>query len=82
MKKLKRIFCAFFRHSRIQEACFGYFTCGRCGAQLGDSLASIYPEAANVVIIGHNCKRCRENYKKCNWIDKFLVPNPFKKEQP
>ena len=81
MKKLKVIFCAVFRHSLIQHYCFGYFNCARCGAQLGDSLGSVYPQAEKVVIVGHNCKKCRENYKKLSWVDKFLAPNPFKKRR-
>lgn len=79
MQKLIEIFCAIFRHSRIQDECFGYFTCGRCGAQLGDALGGVYPAASKVVVIGHNCKICRKNYKKMTWVDKFLAPNPFKK---
>lgn len=79
MDKLKEIFCAVFRHSRIQDAFMGYYSCGRCGTQLGDSLGSIYPSAQYVVIIGHRCRKCKANYKECNFIDKFLVGNPFSK---
>ena len=32
------------------------------------------------VIIGHDCKTCREHYEKCTWRDKWFVPDPFKKE--
>ncbi len=81
MEKLKAIFCVLFGHSRIQHSCFGYFNCSRCGYQLGDSWGGVYPEAKNVVIVGHNCDTCRENYKKLNWRDKFLTPNPFKGDE-
>ena len=77
MEKLKAVFCALFGHSRIQSGCFGYWYCGRCGQQLGDSLAGAY-SVKDFVIIGHGCDKCRANYKKCTWKDKFLTPNPFK----
>ena len=80
MNKIKRVFCALFRHSEIQDEFFGAFYCGRCGAQVGDQLASIY-NAANIVIIGHKCDKCVENYKKMTFVDKFLVPNPFKENE-
>ena len=79
MKTLKRVFCALFGHSNIQTSFWGYFNCGRCGFQVGDSLASSYPQATKVVIIRHNCQKCRDNYKKLTWKDKILTPNPFKK---
>lgn len=40
-EKARAIFCAAFRHSRISTSFFGYQYCGRCGAQVGDTLASI-----------------------------------------
>ena len=73
------IVCALVGHSLIQEHCFGYFDCGRCGQRLGDSLGSIYLTAEKTVLIGHNCKTCRSNYKKLSWRDKIYCPNPFKK---
>lgn len=76
----KEAACVLIGHSKIQTACFGYFNCGRCGDQLGDSLGSSYSGATTAVIIGHNCKTCRANYKKCTWVDTYLVPDPFKKQ--
>jgi len=70
----KSIVCSLIGHSKIQSACFGYFSCGRCGDQVGDSLASIY-DASNVVIIGHNCEKYRENFQKLTWRDKFMAPD-------
>ena len=75
----KQIICSLIGCSRISTTCFGYRNCGRCGSQLGDSLGSIDYGKKEAVIIGHNCKICRENYKKCSWKDKYLVENPFKK---
>jgi len=78
----KKIFCARHGHSQIQTFCFNYFYCARCGVLVGDTLASTYPNATNVVIVGHNCKTCRKNYKKLTANDKKYTPNPFKKKQP
>jgi hypothetical protein len=75
------VVCALIGHSRIQTTFFGYFYCGRCEAQLGDSLGSIYPDAEKVVLVGHNCKTCRANYKNMTWRDKLYAPDPFKKEK-
>lgn len=77
-EKIKAIFCVLFGHSKIQTTFFGYFYCGRCGVQVGDSLGGYYVPK-EVVIVGHNCKKCRANYKKCTWKDKFMVKNPFVK---
>lgn len=79
-EKLRAVTCALLGHSMIQDFCFGYFTCARCDAQLGDSLGGVYPQAKTVVIVGHDCKVCRKNYKKLTWKDKLLAPNPFQKE--
>ena len=73
--------CSLIGHSKIQDCCFGQFTCGRCGDVVGDALMSVYPGAATVVVIGHNCETCRENYKKTNWRDRLFVANPFKSEE-
>ena len=92
MKKLKAlgkmdkqtrndIVCSLIGHSRIQSMCFGYYYCGRCGTQVGDGLASVYPEAEEVVIIDHKCIVCKKNYKKCTWRDKLYVIDPFKKSK-
>lgn len=77
MEKLKRVFCALFGHSNIISTFFGYVYCARCGDQIGDSLGGYY-ENPNAVIVGHNCDKCKANYAKLTWRDKFLAPNPFK----
>lgn len=76
----KNIVCSLIGHSRIQTCCFGYYTCGRCDAQVGDSLGSIYPDAERMVIIGHKCETCQKNYAECTWKDKFMCPDPFAEE--
>lgn len=74
----KKLVCALVGHSKIQTTCFGYYYCSRCGDQVGDSLGSVYFNAPNVVIVGHDCDICRANYNKCDWKDKLLSPDPFK----
>ena len=71
------LICSLIGHSRICDSFFGY--CGRCGEQLGDNLGSIDYGNNKAVIIGHNCKTCRKNYKECDWQDKLYVKNPFSK---
>ncbi len=79
-QSIKETVCAWIGHSyNIVSNYMGYKYCGRCEAQIGDSLGGYWP-GENAVLIGHNCKVCRKNYKKLSWKDKFLVPNPFKKE--
>lgn len=68
------VVCALVGHSRVQTTFFGYFYCARCGAQVGDSLASIYPGAAQAVIVDHHCDTCRENAKALTWRDTFKLP--------
>ncbi len=75
----KKIICSLIGCSRISTTCFGYRNCARCGTQLGDNVGSMDYGATEAVVVGHNCKTCRKNYKKCTWKDKFLVENPFKK---
>lgn len=74
----KTIVCSLIGHSLICKAFWGYRYCGRCGDKLGDSLASIDMGIKEAVLIGHKCKTCVSNYKKCTWKDKYLVPDPFK----
>ena len=73
----KEIVCSLIGHSRIMSNFMGYHDCGRCGARLGDTLASIFPAATIAVLIGHNCDKCKENFKDCTWKDTYLVEDPF-----
>src|SRR3990167_7830953 len=75
----KAVICALTRHSQIQTHCFGYYSCGRCEAQVGDSLGGSYvPKRA--VIVGHNCETCRENAAALTWEDTLMAPDPFAPE--
>lgn len=71
------IVCSLIGHSMIQSAFFGYFNCGRCGAQVGDSLAGCYPEAKDVVVVGHACDTCRANFAKLDWKSTLFAADPF-----
>lgn len=72
------VVCQLIGHSRIVTACFGYIYCGRCGMQVADKLGGAgYSYAAECVQVGHNCKTCRENFKKMDWRDKWMTPDPF-----
>ncbi len=74
-----RVVCSLIGHSRIQTFFFGQFHCARCGEKVGDNLISVYNEAAEAVVAGHDCPTCRANYKKCTWRDKIFAPDPFAK---
>jgi hypothetical protein len=75
----KATVCGLVGHSRIQTGGFGYYYCGRCGTQVGDTLASDYRGAKKAVLVGHDCEVCRTNAKALTWRDTFLAPNPFSK---
>lgn len=76
MDKLRAVFCALFSHSNIEHTCFGYHYCGRCDAQIGDSLGGAY---SNESIVGRDCdcEICERNYKRLTWRDKLLAPTPI-----
>src|SRR5688500_14077595 len=71
--------CALVGHSRIVTQCFGYVNCARCDAQIADRLGGAgYAQAEESVVVGHNCPKCRKNFKAMGWRDKLLTPDPFK----
>lgn len=72
---LKLTLCSLVGHSRIISYFMGYQYCGRCKEQIGDTLSGVGVDLS--VGIGHNCEKCRTNYKLMTWKDKFLVKNPF-----
>lgn len=68
------VVCALLGHSRVQSACFGYYNCCRCEAQVGDALGSTYSAALLAVVLDHHCDVCRENAKSLTWRDTFRLP--------
>jgi hypothetical protein len=74
----KTVVCALVGHSRIVDSCWGYITCSRCAAQLGDTLGGSF-DLKEYVVVGHNCKVCKKIFATLTWKDKYLAPDPFKK---
>ena len=70
------VVCSLLGHSNIQDSCFGYYNCARCGEHVGDAVGGIY-DSSDVVVVGHDCPKCRANYEKLNWRHKIFVPDPF-----
>lgn len=68
----KDVVCALIGHSNIETNCFGYVSCARCEAQIGDTLGGAYENKASV-LVGHDCKLCRANTKKLTWRDRLLI---------
>jgi len=85
MKKLTKeqeakIFCIKHGHATYVTKCFGYVHCGRCGTQVGDTLASCYPMDQVAVPSCPNkpCKHCDPIIKKLSKQDKIIF-NRLKK---
>ena len=74
------VVCSLLGHSLIQECCLGYYTCARCGEQVGDSIGGVY-SASNVVVLGHDCPVYRANYEKLDWRHRIFAPDPFAKNE-
>jgi hypothetical protein len=73
----RKVVCALIGHSRVVEYCFGYVTCARCGAQVGDTLAG--PSMSGHVFLTHlgrsipECD-CYEVLAKLTWKDRMMLP--------
>lgn len=72
------VICALIGHSKIQTTTWGYYNCGRCGADVGDTLAGTY-KPTDVVVVGHNCPTCRDLYEAMGWEHKLYAQDPFAK---
>ncbi len=72
----KSVVCALVGHSNIEHLCMGEHSCARCGDVVGDGYLGSYVNE-DMVVMGHNCKICRKNFKKLTWRDKFMAPDPF-----
>ena len=79
LEQRKEIYCVMHGHSKIVSACFGYISCERCGSQIGDALGSVF-DTTEHVIVGHNCAKCRENFKKLKKGDKVHISKAVLKE--
>ena len=76
-ESIGKLLCIWLGHSMIMTSFFGYHYCGRCGETLGDTLMGGFPQGNLAVVIGHQCRICKENYKNMTWKDKLLVADPF-----
>ena len=72
MENLRKVFCALFGHSNVETGFFGYHYCGRCGGQVGDSLAGMYYNPRSVAV-GCGCDECKKNAKTLKLKDKILL---------
>lgn len=69
----RKIYCARHGHSNVISNCFGYISCGRCGEQIGDTLAGLYSNP-KAVLIGHSCPSCFHNAIGLTKHDLALLP--------
>lgn len=74
----RSVVCSLIGHSHVIDMCFGYVSCARCNAQIGDTLAGAFDTTGHVVV-GHRaegapCSTCLANYKKLRWQDKVFLP--------
>ena len=72
----RKVVCALVGHSRIVGIWFGYYSCARCKARIGDKLGGSYDDSDDV-IVGHQCQKCMDNYTKLGWRDLMFAPDPF-----
>jgi len=78
VREARKVACALLGHSRVQHIFFGYWSCARCGEQVGDSLGSSYGAAGQAVAVDHHCDVCRANAKTLTDTDLFLLaPEPL-----
>lgn len=79
-KERNSIVCALIGHSKIITTFFGYVSCARCEAQIGDALGG-YFDGSKSVIVGHKCEQCEANFKNLSWRDTLYAPDPFAEEE-
>lgn len=72
----KAVACSLIGHSKIVTTFFGYVYCGRCDAQIGDTLAGSF-DLRERVVSGHDCEQCRKVEKTLTWRDRFMAEDPF-----
>ena len=74
IKKLLKIYCVLFGHSRIVDIWFGRISCARCGEQLVDGLTqAIDPYFEEELVYrkcphGPDCTRCADNMKNLKYF--------------
>lgn len=73
IEQRRAIYCVRHGHSRVVTLCFGEVGCARCENRIGDTLMSTF-DMSDVVILGHDCERCRRNAAKLTREDLALLP--------
>ncbi len=70
-----QIYCVKHGHALYIYKFWGYVHCGRCGDQIGDTLASCFPcdERIEVACSTSPCKHCDPIFKKLSKIDKKIL---------
>lgn len=71
------ITCAVYGHSKVVHSYFGYITCARCEATLGDSLLSLYGGSDDLVIFGDQSEENKQRYSILTWEHKHRTADPF-----
>ena len=67
-----QIYCIKHGHADYIWNFFGYVHCGRCGEQIGDTLAGVF-DTTNKIFVGHKCKTCSKLKKKLSSLDKKIL---------
>lgn len=68
------LLCMRIGHPQVVDVCFGYVTCARCNAQLGDNLGGAGVDLSSHVVVGHDCEACRKNARALRPSDRWLLP--------
>jgi len=71
-KQQAQIYCVNHGHANFVWSCFGYVHCGRCGEQIGDTLAGIF-SGAGMVVVGHDCSTCTDARKTLSKLDVTIL---------
>lgn len=71
-KQNASIYCVKYGHAKYVWTFFGYVHCGRCGSQIGDQLGSVF-DTTDLIMVGHNCKKCNSLKKKLSSLDKKIL---------
>lgn len=78
IEKRPSMACSLLGHTKISSYFFGYISCVRCDATIGDNLSGAF-DASDRVFTGHpdDCghKKCQQgqNIKSMTWRDRYLV---------
>ena len=67
-KQEAQIYCVKHGHAKFVWSFFGYVHCGRCGEQIGDTLAAIF-SGEGYVSVGHDCDECTKVISTLSQLD-------------